>query len=193
VVFAGTKEKPAKDAQNVQQQPGVEIEAVYSGGSGGGLPDIPDGGGTTVLGTGTTDAGTDFGTGTTDAGTDFGTGTTDAGTTPDAVATPEAAGPASEPQAATQTEPLPGYVWLGILAGLAAFSMVRAVVIPAAAGIRPDGVLAQIQAINAERRGTTLADAAATAPTFFGRVSSGLSTVGRGIAEFAGKVTSFKK
>jgi len=194
VVFAGTKEKPAKDAQNVQQHPGVQIEAVYSGGSGGDLPGIPDGGGTTVLGTGTTDAGaTDFGTGTTDAGaTDFGT---DTGTTPDAVATPEAARPASalEPQAAGQTEPLPGYVWLGILAGLAAFSMVRAVVIPAAAGVRRDGVLAQIQAINAQRRGTTPAAAAATAPTFFGRVSSGLSTVGSRIGEFAGKVKSFKK
>ena len=48
---------------------------------------------------------------------------------------------------------MPGYVWLMLLAGLIAFSLVRSVVIESATGIRPDGVLAQIQRINAERRG----------------------------------------
>jgi hypothetical protein len=195
VVMAGAKEKTTKDAKNVQQQPGVQIEAVYSGGLGGGFPALPGGGGSgTGFDTGTTTT-TDFGTGTTDTGTtDFGTGT-DTGTTPEAAATPEAAGEAVdlEPQAATRTEPMPGYVWLGILAGLAAFSLVRTVVIPAAAGIRPDGVLAQIQAINAQRRGSSLAEAASTGPTLLGRVSSGFSTLGRGISQLAGKINVFKK
>lgn len=194
VVFSGPKEKPAKDAKNVQQQPGVEIEAVFTGG--GGFPKIPGGGGSgTGTGTGTdfgTGTGTtDFGTGTTDTTTtDFGTGTADTGTAVDPTAPPTDTAPASDltPGAAPETEPLPGYVWLGILAGLAGFSLVRSVVIPAAAGIRPDGVLAQIQAINAQRRGATLAAAASTEPTLLGRVSGGLAAAGKGIAELFGKV-----
>jgi hypothetical protein len=199
VVMAGPKDAPAKDAKNVQQQPGVEIEAVYSGGTGGGLPPIPGGG------SGSTGGGTDFGTGTSTGTTDFGTGTgtTDFGDTGDAGTTdpvpanptPAPTGPPLElePQAASKTEPLPGYVWLGILAGLAAFSLVRSVVIPAAAGIRPDGVLAQIQAINAQRRGTTLAAAGASGPTLFGRIGTGLSSAGKGIAGLFDKVNFLKK
>ncbi|MQA98977.1 MAG: hypothetical protein GEU78_01570 [Actinobacteria bacterium] len=196
VVFAGTKDKAAKSAENVQQQPGVEIEAIYSGG--GGFGDIPGGGDTvagTSFGAGTGSA-SDFGTGTTDTGTsDFGTGTTDTGATPDPVETPEPSGPAADlqPQAGGGSEPMPGYVWLGILAGLAGFALVRTVVIPATTGIRPDGVLAQIQAINAQRRGTTLAEMAGTGPTFFGRVATGVATVGRGIAGVTGRISFFKR
>jgi hypothetical protein len=63
---------------------------------------------------------------------------------------------ASEPTAADSGPPgggLPWYGWLALLAGLAAFSLLRSVVLDGAAGIRQDGVLAHIQKLNAERRG----------------------------------------
>ena len=193
VVFAGVKDKPSRDAENVQKQPGVEIEAVFSGG-GGGFPDIPGTGSGTD--TGFTDTGTD--TGFTDTGstatTDFGTDTA-LPTTPEPVASPEA-GPAVDLAGAptgARGEPLPGYVWLGVLAGLAAFSLVRSVVIPATAGIRPDGVLAQIQALNAQRRGTSLADAAASGPSVLERVGGGLSVVRDKVVTAIGKIGHLKK
>jgi hypothetical protein len=48
---------------------------------------------------------------------------------------------------------LPWYAWLAMLAGLAAFSVLRTVVLDGAAGFRQDGVLAHIQKLNAARRG----------------------------------------
>ena len=63
---------------------------------------------------------------------------------------------ATKPIAANTGPPgggLPGYAWLGLIAGLAGFSLVRSAVLEGAAGIRPDGVLAHIQKLNAERRG----------------------------------------
>lgn len=68
--------------------------------------------------------------------------------------------PASDLTAADQTIPgggLPGYAWLALLAGMVGFSLVRRAVFESTTGIRPDGVLAQIQKLNAQRRGTSLA------------------------------------
>ncbi len=61
---------------------------------------------------------------------------------------------------------MPGYVWLAILAGIVAFTLVRSVVLESAAGIRPNGVLAQIQRLNADRHGTAVATAAAGSSPF---------------------------
>ena len=52
---------------------------------------------------------------------------------------------------------LPGYAWLALLAGMIGFSLLRRAVFESATGIRPDGVLAQIQRLNAERRGSNAA------------------------------------
>lgn len=196
VVFAGPEDEvdsESPNAKEVQQQPGVEILAVYSGGTGGGLPPVPGDDGTDFgTDTGTTTTGTtDFGT--TDTGTtDFGTGTTTP-TTPAAPAAPAAPIDLAEEPTGARTEPLPGYVWLAMLAGLAGFSLVRSVVIPSTTGIRPDGVLAQIQALNAQRRGTTLAASAASGPTIFGRIGNGLTSLGKGAAGLVGKLNFFKR
>lgn len=87
---------------------------------------------------------------------------------------------AAEPAAATIPEGLPGYVWLAILAGIVAFSMVRSVVLEKAAGIRPDGVLAQIRRVNASRRGEEIAAATAGAAATggLGAVIGGLKSLG---------------
>jgi hypothetical protein len=48
---------------------------------------------------------------------------------------------------------LPGYVWIAILGGVAGLMLLRAAVLEPPDGPRPDGVLAQIRRINAQRRG----------------------------------------
>ena len=78
-------------------------------------------------------------------------------------ATGEAA-PGTKPTAATELPSgggLPWYAWIALIGGFAAFSAVRSVVLESAAGIRPDGVLAHIQKLNAERRGGAAAAAGA--------------------------------
>ena len=153
VVFAGPK-----------IEKGIITELVYEPGEIT-LPPPPP-----PPGTSTTDSGFTGGTGTstTDFGsgsTDFGSGSTDTGT---GVAPAPGAAPSEAPgeQLAGDTLPasqgLPSYVWLALLAGLIGFALVRQVVIESATGIRPDGVLAKIHALNADRRGEL--EVAATTP-----------------------------
>jgi hypothetical protein len=94
----------------------------------------------------------------------------------------ELAGDALEPQG------MPGYVLLALLAGLIGFLMVRQVVIESTTGIRPDGVLAKIHALNAERRGVQADDIAASGG--FGQM---LSSVGSTIAAPFKKLPFFRK
>lgn len=96
-------------------------------------------------------------------GTTTSTGGTTGGTT-GAAEPGEAKAPVDAPAEEPKTEAaaanegpagggLPGYAWLALLAGLVGFSLVRQAVLEKATGIRPDGVLAQIQRLNAQRRG----------------------------------------
>ncbi|MDQ3982054.1 MAG: hypothetical protein M3271_05170, partial [Actinomycetota bacterium] len=89
----------------------------------------------------------------------------------------------------------PGYVWLGILAGIVGLSMVRSVVLDRVAGIRPDGVLAQIRRVNASRRGAEAAaaiDPAASTGTF-AAIAGSLKSLGERSAGIAGKLRFGKK
>lgn len=142
--------------------------------------------GSTDVGSSTTDFGsgtTDFGSGTTDTGTD------DAGTTPasDPSPAPGEEGLASE---VTGTEEMPGYVWLALLAGLIGFVLVRQAVMESTTGIRPDGVLAKIHALNAERRGTE-ADVGQTSGAAAG-LSAVWGTLRSKVSELTGKLPSRK-
>ena len=125
--------------------------------------------GTTDTGTGFTDTGGST-TGFTDTGTTGTTGTTggDIGgdTGGDISGGGETPAPASTPLQAVgdapEVEEIPGYMWLAVLAGLVGFSIVRSIVIEKTTGIRPDGVLATIHALNADKAagaGTAAADA----------------------------------
>lgn len=138
------------------------------------------------------DSGPDFGTSTTGATTDTTTDTstttddTIASTTPTPEPTPtptpvEASG--EQPVSATGPETpsvvgFPWYMWLALLAGLIGFSMVRSVLLESATGVRPDGVLAQIRKLNAERRGVP---AAAAAPAAGTRPGGGLAARARAL------------
>lgn len=142
-------------------------------------------------------AGTDFGT-TSDTGFTTGTdpngGLTPTTTDPaadgapatDAAGDPVAVGDEQEPTAAVGEGTLPGYVWLALLAGLIGFSMVRNVVLEKAAGQRPDGVLAQIHRLNAERRGAAVAAAAAGG----GAIVTGLSSLGGALRPAVSKLAA---
>jgi hypothetical protein len=91
----------------------------------------------------------------------------------------------------------PGYVWLGILAGIVGLSMVRSVVLERTVGIRPDGVLAQIRRLNASRRGVELgaggAAAAAGAGGALASIAAGLKSLGEKTGGIAGKLKFRKK
>jgi hypothetical protein len=78
---------------------------------------------------------------------------------------------------------LPGYFWLALLAGIMGFSAVRSVVVDKATGIRPNGVLAQIHRLNAERRGEGAA-AAAIPPS---AAAAALGAIGGAIGNVASK------
>jgi hypothetical protein len=122
----------------------------------------------------TTTTGTTGSTGST--GTTFNTSPSDFGASnADDGSAPADSGGAAEPSPAPDVPPLeqaagaeatppgmPGYVWLGILVGIIAWSLVRSVVIESATGVRADGVLAQIQRMNRERRGGVVTEAAAS-------------------------------
>lgn len=126
------------------------------------LPDLLGGGdlgGGDLGGGGGLGGGATFSAPSTDSG-DLGSGegTVASEETSEAGATEEGA---EEPQLAadeTASVPggLPGYVWLALLAGLIGFSAVRSVVFEHPSGVRPNGVLAQIQQLNARRRGTAV-------------------------------------
>ena len=113
----------------------------------------------------------------------------------DDAATPTELTDAAAPTGATVPKGLPGYVWLGILAGIVGLSMVRSVVLERTAGIRPDGVLAQIRKLNASRRGVELpaaADGAAEAGGF-AAVLGGLKSLGDRSGGILGKLNFRKK
>ncbi|HEV2754864.1 MAG TPA: hypothetical protein VG318_03685 [Actinomycetota bacterium] len=115
--------------------------------------------------------------------------------TVDEAAAPTELTEAAEPTAAEVPKGLPGYVWLAILAGVVAWSMVRSVVLEKAAGIRPDGVLAQIRRLNAARRGEEIAAATAGAATAGGlsAVIGGLKSLGERSSGILGKLNFRKK
>lgn len=145
--------------------------------------------------TGTTDTGvtggtstTTFGGGTTTgpsfgAGTDTGTGTDTGGAAP---AEAEAPGFDTAGAEGPDIEGMPAYMWLALLAGIVGFMMVRQVVVESATGIRPNGVLAKIHALNAERRGLEDAAAAVAGPSAL----AGLAAVGRAIGKRFSSLTS---
>jgi hypothetical protein len=139
---------------------------------------------------------TDPGSSSTTVGTDFGTGTSTT-TTPTTTETPAAGegeqpvalGDGTAPTGATAAGALPGYVWLGILVGFMAFSLLKQAVMESAAGVRPDGVLAQIQQINANRRGTTAAAVmAASGRRRFAWLRSGVQRVGGALGGLTSKL-----
>jgi hypothetical protein len=128
------------------------------------------------------------------APTDTGSVDTPPSTTDEAAAPTELT-EAAEPAGATIPEGLPGYVWLAILAGIVALSMVRSVVLEKAAGIRPDGVLAQIRRVNASRRGEEIAAATVGAGEAGGiaAVIGGLKSLGGKSGGILGKLSFRKK
>lgn len=125
------------------------------------------------------------------------TGSIDTPTTDDdTAATPTELGEeVAAPAGADVPEGWPGYVWLGILAGIVGLSMVRSVVLDRAAGIRPDGVLAQIRKLNASRRGVEVAAAGADAGAAggLGAIVAGLKSIGDKTGGIAGKLSFRKK
>ncbi len=168
VVLMGPKAPEGKE--------GVTTNIVFEEGE---IPtDFPPG--TTSTGTGTT-GGT--GTGTVSTGATSGGGFTTSGgggfptTSGGGGLPPTDAGGASPPPAAVggasqTTSGLPAYVWLALIAGLLAWGLFRSVVLESAKGMRANGVLAQIHALNASKRGTELA--AETAPGPLGSFFSGI-------------------
>ena len=92
--------------------------------------------------------------------TDLGAGSAD-------LAEPEPPAPAAKPKPAQPaTTPAgsfrpkaPWFVWFLVPAGLLALSAVRSAVLEPAGGPRPDGVIAAIRRLNAERHGRPLAEA----------------------------------
>lgn len=142
--------------------------ATSAGGGGGGFGSGGGGGSTTFIPGSPGTAGTPAVPGTSVPGT---TGTA-TGTPVDANSTPSSS-PVSASELKDEPTTTPGYVWLGILAGLVGLSMVRSIVVERATGIRPDGVLAQIKALN-PGDGTT----AAVQPGPWTAIGAGLSTAG---------------
>lgn len=139
-------------------------------------PPVTDpGAGTIPTDPGTT--GFDSGLPSTDPGTtDLGEG---AATDPESAETPA---PTAPPLTAVaddgpQVQEIPGYMWLALLAGLVGFSLVRSVVIERTTGIRPDGVLATIHRLNADRAGATPAEADTASP--LAAVGGALALVGK--------------
>ncbi|MDQ4065708.1 MAG: hypothetical protein M3161_06645, partial [Actinomycetota bacterium] len=135
------------------------------------VPPTTTGGGSTFTGAGSTFTG-----GTGSPTTDFGSGDVTGGGTPTTDATPEpGANPGTDLASGEgpAIEGMPAYMWLAILAGLIGFTMFRQVVIEQTTGIRPDGVLAKIHALNAQRRGIDAAELAAES----GGVLTGLGTI----------------
>jgi hypothetical protein len=142
---------------------------------------------TTTVG-GTTTGGTTGGFGLPSSG-----GTTTGGTVPGGTAPSPGASPSAPPGTelagdALEQQGMPGYVMLALLAGLIGFVMVRQVVIESTTGIRPDGVLAKIHALNAERRGVEADDTVAV-----GALGGALSSIGRAVATPFKKLPFFRK
>jgi hypothetical protein len=140
--------------------------------------------------------GSDFpSTGTTDFSsaptTGTGSATTPSTTTPSALPTPTPAPspiealddePASASAEETPVEGFPWYMWLALVAGIVGFSMVRSIVVERVTGIRPDGVLAHIHRLSADRRG--MLTQAAGGPGLLAPLATVLAPVGRGLTAF---------
>lgn len=132
-------------------------------------------------------------------GSDFSTGSTDTGTTPTDTTAGDPAASEGTPEALenlaveetsdTTQGGLPGYVWLALLAGMIGFSLVRQVVLEQTAGIRPDGVLAQIRRINENRRGAPIESAVEASSSRFNDVVQGLAQLGE---KTTGYLSKFK-
>jgi hypothetical protein len=214
VMFFPAKPKNPNSADNADwrtvftgpKDEGVHAQVVYTmpkpvvppgGGNGNDDDDVDDGDdGSAYIPPATGTDGSSY-----DPGVSSDSGTSDFGTTADPVATdtgtddpvattddPVEAAPDAEQAAAVtpEVEDLPGYVWLAILAGFIGFSLIKRTVLESATGIRPDGVLAQIRQMNAERRGTSIAAEAASS----GGIGQTLKALGGKAGELFGKVTS---
>ena len=176
VVLDGPLENEGKSIKadiSFTPPPDAAIDPIDPGTSGD-LGSVDSGGGLTT----STSSGGDFGsTDTAGLGGDTAadTAVAEGETAPVAVGEDEEAAAASEVLPTTNSTPW--YVWLSLLAGIVGFSMVRSVVLESHAGIRPDGVLAQIRRINADRRG---APVAADRASPFAPIVGALAGVGRG-------------
>ena len=166
VVFAGPR-----------AEKGIRTKLVYEPGEIAPPPPPPPpgttggfSGGTTGGFTGGTTTGPSFGGTTGTTGSDTGGGTAPAPAESPGLETAAAEVPA--------IEGMPAYVWLALLAGVVGFSMVRQVVVESATGIRPNGVLAKIHALNAERRGLDAAEVAGGPGPL-----AGIAAVGRSIGK----------
>ena len=99
--------------------------------------------------------------------------------------TPTDAGGTTSPTVAvggaeTTSQGLPLYVWLAVAAGIALWVVFRSVILESAKGIRPDGVLAQIHQINAQRAGVETAETSggpSAISSFFGGIKSGTASL----------------
>ncbi len=119
-------------------------------------------------------------------GTTGDTPTTDTGEEP-----VDTGGTAETGAALPEVETMPSYLWLGLLAGLIGFFLLRSILFERSTGIRPGGVLSQIHQLNAGRRGS--AAVAAASPGALAVVGRGMSTVGRALKVPATKVGSLAK
>jgi hypothetical protein len=137
---------------------------------------IPPTVGTTDPGAATTTSSGSVGTSTVSTGGDFGGGTggtvdTGAASAPTDAASPAAPAAPGAVLGAEQTQqPMPGYVWLALIAGLIGWALFRSVILERAKGIRPDGVLAQIHQLSSAQRGATAAGEGSPITSFFGNV-----------------------
>jgi hypothetical protein len=123
------------------------------------------------------DTGTDFGSGSTDPGS-IDSGSIDDGGSGTDPAPAETAPPiAAEEGAAAVPQGFPAYVWLAVLGGIMGFALVRKVVLESATGIRPNGVLATIHALNGANA-TNETAAAASGGGIGAAIGGGLKTVG---------------
>ncbi len=146
-------------------------------------PTLPTDPGSTTTTVGSSDFGTSTPTTTTPAAGEE--------TAPTESEQPVALEDSAAPTVATTAGALPGYVWLGLLVGLMGFSLLKQAVMESAAGVRPDGVLAQIQQINAARRGTTAAAAMAAAKS--SRLAGLRSAMNRVGSTFSGLTSKLKR
>jgi hypothetical protein len=182
VIFAGPK-----------AEKGIKTKLVYEPAEIALPPTVPPpaGSDTSDFGGSTTTTGGDFGSGTTDfgSGTPAGGSTTDTGD-PAASPSPAPGGQTLAGDALDDTGGLPGYVWLALLAGIVGFVLVRQVVVEATAGIRPDGVLAKIHALNAERKGIIEHVAGVDTPTGLG---AAFSAIGSKVSAAVGKLPFGRK
>jgi hypothetical protein len=165
VVLTGPKFENGFSSNIVYEEPEIPVVAPPAPPGGTDVGSVPiDTGGFDSSGTG------DIGS----TGSDIG-GTGDTGDTP---APAESAPPlAAEEGAAAVPQGFPAYVWLAVLGGIMGFALVRKVVLESATGIRPNGVLATIHALNGANA-TSETAAAASGGGIGAAIGGGLKTVG---------------